>query len=388
LAEVEDWLYGRGIKKDELQYSPAKDWIKLVLTIESAEQLLDTKYSIFRHDDGSLLARTPQWSLPLHLHEYVETIQPTNSFLRPRAKRSGLRVVPMVETSEQYYTPVTNSKPTVAEACNVSGITTQCLRTLYGIELTVPFHFFMCSQFEGTADYRVQSASKSLIGVANYLEETANRSDISIFLQKFRSEAASASQSFKIQTVNGAVDSQSQENSTELDSQLGIEGNLDAETILGITYPTPMIVYNVGGSPPFQTDLVTPTNTNEPYLDWIQFTLNQTALPNVVSQSYGDDEQTVPLSFATAVCKGFAQLGARGATVLFPSGDEGVGASGKCFSNDGKNTSTFLPGFPAGCVRLHTLPSCFSTDYLQAICDGGRWNEEYQPRSRGFRRPK
>ena len=45
----------------------------------------------------------------------------------------------------------------------------------------------------------------------------------------------------------------------------------------------------------------------------------------------------------------FAQLGARGTTFLCSSGDSGVGENGACFSNDGKNTSMFLPSFPASC---------------------------------------
>jgi tripeptidyl-peptidase-1 len=153
--------------------------------------------------------------------------------------------------------------------------------------------------------------------------------------------------------VNGAVDVQRQENSTELDQGVGLEGNLDAETVLGISYPTPMIVYNTDGAPPFKADAFTPDNSNEPFLDWVQFMLsNQTTLPNVISISYGDDEQTVPPSYANAVCNGFAQMGARGVTVLVASGDDGVGPQGLCPANDGKNSSAFLPEFPASCVSL------------------------------------
>jgi tripeptidyl-peptidase-1 len=98
-------------------------------------------------------------------------------------------------------------------------------------------------------------------------------------------------------------------------------------------------------------DLLTPTDTNEPYLDWLNYVLALNSTPQVISTSYGDDEQTVPQSYATAVCNGFAQLGARGVTLLFSSGDNGVGPKADCFTNDGKNTSSFLPAFPAGCVR-------------------------------------
>lgn len=214
--------------------------------------------------------------------------------------------------------------------------------------------FFLTSHL-GTANYTVQSATKNSIGVTNFGGETANRSDINIFLTNFRTEALAGAGSFKVQTVNGGVDTQSQETAAQLNAGVGLEGNLDAETVLGITFPTPMVVYNTAGSPPFMADAFTPTDSNEPFLDWVQFMLsNQTTLPNVISISYGDDEQTVPPAYAKAVCDGFAQMGARGVTVLAASGDDGVGPQGLCVTNDGKNTTQFLPEFPASCVSRTT----------------------------------
>jgi tripeptidyl-peptidase-1 len=92
-----------------------------------------------------------------------------------------------------------------------------------------------------------------------------------------------------------------------------------------------------------------------PYTDWLDFVLAQPKLPLVISTSYGDDEQTVPLSFAQRACAGFAQLGARGVSLMFSSGDGGVGdgnpnpATQQCFSNDGRNAIEFIPLFPASC---------------------------------------
>lgn len=65
------------------------------------------------------------------------------------------------------------------------------------------------------------------------------------------------------------------------------------------------------------------TNTNEPYLDWLNFILEQSTIPQTITTSYGDDEQTVPNDYANSVCNGFMQLGARGISVLFASGDFG-----------------------------------------------------------------
>ena len=131
---VHEWLDDCGVHSSQLEYSSAKDWIKVTLAVKDIERLLDTKYSVYRHNDGSHLIRTHKWSLPMHLHEHIETIQPTNSFFQPKPKRSTLKTVQMAGL-EQYISgePVSpGNKATVAEACNVTAVTPACLRTLYG----------------------------------------------------------------------------------------------------------------------------------------------------------------------------------------------------------------------------------------------------------------
>lgn len=86
----------------------------------------------------------------------------------------------------------------------------------------------------------------------------------------------------------------------------------------------------------------------------VNYVLAQKSVPQVISTSYGDDEQTVPEDYAKRVCNSFAQLGARGISLLFASGDGGAGdIAGNdptaCISNDGKNTTKFLASFPVSC---------------------------------------
>ena len=69
----------------------------------------------------------------------------------------------------------------------------------------------------------------------------------------------------------------------------------------------------------------------------------------------------MPVSFARRVCSEFAQLGARGVSLMFSSGDGGVGdgdpdpATQECISNDGRNVTRFLPEFPSSCPLLVPL---------------------------------
>jgi tripeptidyl-peptidase-1 len=108
--------------------------------------------------------------------------------------------------------------------------------------------------------------------------------------------------------------------------------------------------YSTGGlDPTFVPDNVTTTNSDEPYLEWVNYILGTEDIPQLISTSYGDDEQTVSKAYAVQVCNQFAQLGARGVSLLFASGDDGVGTDGDCYSNDGLGTYEFLPSFPTAC---------------------------------------
>ena len=276
---VHEWLEDNGISRESCKYSSAKDWISVSLPIGQVEQLLDTEYQVYKHADGSYLVRTPQWSLPLHLHDHIETIQPTNSFLRGAKQAYGYhqdmaekravhhKIVP--EAPAATYTP--SQAPA---ACNTSNVTPACLRAFYG-----------------TDTYKVQSAGKNKIGLTDYLMESNNRSDTFRFLSQYRPEAAGAAYQFKVEVIAGGNDEQTQETPEELDAGKDLEGNLDVETIISETWPTPLIAYTTGGSPPFKPDNSTPTNTNEPYLVWVEYVLGQRDVPQAISTSYGDDER-------------------------------------------------------------------------------------------------
>jgi tripeptidyl-peptidase-1 len=202
----------------------------------------------------------------------------------------------------------------------------------------------------------VPSAPGNEIAFNNFLGQIPIRPDTKQFLSKYRPDAVSAATSFKqISIANGPVQD-GPLNSTQAASFISREANLDVQSIAGISYPVPITSYSTGGSPPFIQDLNTPTNTNEPYLVWVNYVMGLEKVPQVISTSYADDEQTVPKDYALRVCKEFARLGARGVSLLFASGDAGVGAGqGACKTDDGKNITTFLPSFPASCPYVTTV---------------------------------
>nr|VWP02127.1 Eukaryotic translation initiation factor 3 subunit G (eIF3g) (Eukaryotic translation initiation factor 3 RNA-binding subunit) (eIF-3 RNA-binding subunit) (Translation initiation factor eIF3 p33 subunit homolog) (eIF3 p33 homolog) [Ganoderma boninense] len=298
---VESWLEAHGLDATSSQRSHAGDWITIRVSVAQAERMLGTKYNVYRHGKSDeYVIRTMNYNLPNVLHDHVAVVAPTTYFATMKSMRATSFINTDLPTIESDPLVASLADPTslatVPSSCNTT-ITPACLRALYN-----------------TAGYVPAATDKNILGVAGYLDEFANRADLQTFFQRFRTDAVNSS--FTTVRVNGGDDDQ---------SDPGVEANLDIQYTEGISFPTPNIYYSTGGSPPFDPDQGTDVNTNEPYLDWVNFILNQTTIPQTFTTSYGEDEQTVPVDYATSVCNLFAQLGARGSSIMFSSGDSGVG---------------------------------------------------------------
>jgi hypothetical protein len=185
---------------------------------------------------------------------------------------------------------------------------------------------------------------------------------------------------------------------------------------LGVSFPTPGTFYSTGGQPKFKPDKDTAVNTNEPYMTVCMHPLHCLILqlhelrasgwtlslnkkrflrpsqPVMVTMSKqvsftfrlfcrfqfteGVDGRCSTRRLCASRMPGFCStrcvtlpyailkssivvptlsLGARGTSVLFSSGDGGVGDGNPdfitqtCITNDGKNRTRFIPTFPATC---------------------------------------
>lgn len=341
IPSVRRWLADHGVEEDLAKRSPSGDWLSATLSVAQARSLLgEAQFNIYEHrSTGEQLVRTTEYSVPRDVSDHLDLVSPTTYFRQIRAlnqHKSGVIFEPL----EENYKPITgmqrissdkqaSSNAQVAAgqptSCNATRVTAQCLRDYYQ-----------------TSDYKVQSTTNQLIGISGFLDEYANYADLQNYLVNQRPDAAKANYKFSLVKLAGSNNSQ---------ADPGVEANLDVQTVAGIGFPIPSTYYSTAGSPPFKPDELTPTNTNEPYTTEFEYLIRQpnNKLPSILSTSYGDDEQTVPVAYQRRVCYEAAILGLRGTTVLFSSGDNGVGPDGKCVSNDGKKTRKFLPAFPASC---------------------------------------
>ncbi|KAI0059677.1 subtilisin-like protein [Artomyces pyxidatus] len=356
--------YGAHLSKAEVEalVAPHPDSVSAVDTWLSEhgilnKRMLDTTFKIFKHKKhGDEIVRTTRYSLPPHLHPHVELVQPTTLFSRVRRRREAVHSVVQAYPRDVRsagtitVTRSDGSTMTVDASCNAT-VTIACLRQLLNI-----------------GDYRASGTNGNQIGVAGYSEEYANYEDQQIFYRDQLPEAVNSS--FTYTLVNGGKNDQNF-NSDEY------QDDPDMQTVLGLVFPSPGTFYSTGGKGPWIEDSDTPADTVAAYGAWLDFVLAQEKLPQTISTGYESHEQTIPEAYARRVCAGFAQLGARGTSLLVMSGNGGVGdANGdprtqSCWTNDGRHKRQFLPAFPASCPFVTTVGSTMYVPEVATEFSGG-----------------
>ncbi|KAI9699722.1 MAG: vesicle formation at the endoplasmic reticulum [Candelina mexicana] len=375
------WMATGGVPDPDIENDG--DWINFHANVSQVEKLLNTRFFYYRNSaTGTDRLRTLKYSVPRQLHQHIVMIQPTTRFDQMRAERSTIyeqRVIGEVGWTGRHRLTNTSSCSTINPAC---------IRQLYNI-----------------GSFKAEYHKKNTIGICGYLGEIAMYDDLNTFLQKYAPEAAP--DNFTLVSINGGLTTQGP---TAYDST---EANLDVQYALSVSYPAPGVFYSTGGRGQLVPDLDQPdltTGANEPYLDLLHYLIKlpDSDLPKVLTTSYGEDEQSVPQSYARTTCNMFAQLGARGVSVIFSSGDSGPGSA--CQTNDGRNTTRFSPMFPASCPWVTTVGGTYNIQperaksfsgggfsdyfcrpkyqdfavqrYLTSL--GDRWKGLYNPNGRGY----
>ncbi|KAI8459395.1 peptidase S8/S53 domain-containing protein [Phakopsora pachyrhizi] len=325
-----EWIVDNGIDQRKLKWSPSRDWVILKeVALKKAEKILNTKFYNFEHETGYKIIRTETYSLPKYLHPHVDMVQ----FTKPDTEYSTIKKFERLSTE--------TNKPTkfsASQNCyNPSRVTARCLRELYKTKNYVP----------------VSANKGNKIAVTGFNDQRPFRTDVKAFLASERPEFTNAT--FEVVLVNGGIFTQNN-TAEEIKRGVGLEASLDIQYTMALTLPTPNIFYSIGDGSP---EDLSNEKTNDPVLKWLEFLWNQEdeAIPNVISTSYGSDELAAPKSYATRVCAEFAALGARGVSLIFSSGDYGVGGNGGpyCHTADDFKKPRFLSTFPASCPYVTSV---------------------------------
>ncbi|KAJ6593294.1 peptidase S8/S53 domain-containing protein [Mycena capillaripes] len=321
LELVEGWLATHN--SSSVKWSSSHDSVTATIPISSAESMLSTRFGVFKHlKSGQRAIRTLNYSLPDAMLPHIDFVHPTTAFFNPARHSMNKLSSDEDGTSQSDFTSCVN----VTDP--------PCVRKLYNIGNYTP---------RG-------SIKNNRIGVAGFLHVWARPDSFKLYLDDYIPESRRSDYTFDVVNITGPF----------IAASINAEGNLDTQLAIQVAYPIPMTYYTANSIPPYIPDQNQDSEgpgVNEPYLDFIDYLLGLDVPPTVVTISYGDDEQTVPRDYANAVCQGFAKLGARGVSVLFSSGDQGLGVNDlpTCIANTGNNATTFLPVFPASCPYVTSV---------------------------------
>ncbi|KAH9915907.1 family S53 protease [Fomitopsis serialis] len=294
--------------------SPSGDWVEVNIPVSKANELLDTDFSVFRHEvTGTQTIRALQYSIPVDLAEHVDLIHPITSFPVQIVNNTAPAFVAAASPHIPAVTRDTSNVTAVCGPYNRSNITVACLQYLYGIPTTTATN------------------PDNGIVVAGYVEQYANANDLKIFLEQYRPDI-NPSTTFATETIDGGSNLQN--------VTAGSEGNLDIQYTVGLATGVP-VTYLLAGN-----------DTHDGlsgYLDTVNYVLNQASPPPVMTTSYSANEDVISEKLAYNLCNAYAQLGARGVSILFSSGDGGVSGTGY------QDCTTFVPTFPNTCPYVTSV---------------------------------
>ena len=137
----------------QLTRSSSGDWISLSLPVGQLEQMLGTKYHVYKHSTTeTTVIRTISYSLPAILHDHITVVTPSTYFghLKPQDKTSFIQL-----SGDRA------NDSAVSPTCETQ-ITPSCLDALYNISYTP-----------------VSTKSNSL-GVTGYLNQYVNHADLQV----------------------------------------------------------------------------------------------------------------------------------------------------------------------------------------------------------------
>lgn len=281
VKKVRSWLEKSGVES----VSNDGHWITFNTTVEKANKLLAAKFKRYVNEDSSAI-RTTEYSIPSDLKGSIDLISPTTYF--GSSSRLGSRQHTKVKRDDR----PTKRSITVDPSCS-DGLTPTCLKQLYNI-----------------GDYTPCATCGSKIGFGAFENNSARYDD----LAKFELAYNISSQNISVNLANGGVDFQER---PQLSYHHTVEASQDLDIILAMTHPLPITEFIVGGLEQGIAIIGNPTSLIDPFLVHYQnlLSLSNAELPQVITDSYGNEEQEVPQAYAIRVCNAIGMLGLRGVSV-------------------------------------------------------------------------
>ena len=318
---VEFWLWKYDLLQDSSLYGGL---FEIDTTIRGAERLLNTTYFIWTDGTRDVI-RTELFHLPDEVAAHIDFVTPTTTFPKraptPRTLHSARQDTNALSGDQA------RLRNEERAACGSNSyVTPTCVRQAYDIN------------YEATPN-------RTTFAVYGTEAASYSASDLHTYLSRYNEPAAAANA--KYQVVGSGDDSES--------GGVGarFETALDTQTLMGLAWPAQGILHNNGGvSGP------EPGQTYDPFVQFLQELITNKTVPSVVSFSESMAEDVIDPAYARRLCNMMAQVGARGVSLLFSSGDNGPNGD----QPTGAHKAVFEPEFPASCPWVTAVGGTVSPD--------------------------
>lgn len=323
LSAVQAELTAAGIPASHITPSKHGDFLTVDATVDQVERLFDTKLFHHSFERRSAIRAPSGFALPQHLAEHIVDVAPLTHFGVPHASQSGGHAEPL--DADNVEATIAQQKREVAEmaahlerrqsspaSCSryATFVSPACLRDLYQTSSVKPV------AAAGTVD----------IGVMGIINASFSQEDLTEFAQRYRSDAAGYEMPVNI-TRGAPFDTKHPDK----------EGTLDAQVVLGQTYPLNSTFYAWGS---------TKTGGDAFSQSWQDFIDMKAAdRPGVISYSFASQENWYSASTVKSMCQTAQKLTALGTTIVVAAGDYGVLGVNSKQSCDKK----FINTYPSVC---------------------------------------
>ncbi|GJJ12900.1 hypothetical protein Clacol_007146 [Clathrus columnatus] len=361
---VIDWLDSEGLGRDRIKLSNSKGWIQINATVEEVERLLNAEYHVYTHIYGnqhiaSSSLACDSYSVPAHIQEHVDIILPTVNFdakvppprtassLSRRAQRQGATINSFAKSKGKVELAVNAADPLAT--CNEQ-ITPACLRALYNFTYT-----FVATNENS---YGIVGSTPTLVSIDGGVAQTKEQSF------DFNGES-DLDLEYGMTLVNPQKVTLYQ--AGDLVEGASFNNLLDALDGSYCTFD--------GGDDPTE-DGIYPDKAKGGFDEPESCGIAKPA--NVISTSYGSQEPEMTASYQIRQCNEYGKLGMMGVTILYSSGDNGVGGPDVCINpRTGKETASGTRFDPVGATQINPNATVNDPESAceQVIFSGGGFSD-------------
>lgn len=260
VAAVTSWLSEHGIPESAITYAQSRGWLEMPLPVIKIEEMLQTRYQVYRHDDGREHVASTSYHVPAHLSEHIDFITPTLHFennirktvvdkrtarvplghiqQRSHGRRAKFnrRAIPVPGAAPKHVArPIPNAlNQQQAEKASLKTCdkytTLDCLRSLYKLPKNTKI------------------MPPSALGIVEYSPQSVQLNNFGNFMKTFVGKTSKKSiYTPKMNLILGGVVNQAQSKTDDsYNFDLHMEGNLDVSYAAGLTYPSTINYYQVG----------------------------------------------------------------------------------------------------------------------------------------------